>query len=83
MKISTKDLFREFKSINKPTLVLYGENDEYCYGQVPKIMEILKTRVADSNNFTFKIMNGCDHGFLGHEETLVEAIAGWLYGHKG
>ncbi len=78
LKISSKVLFREFKSINKPTLVLYGENDEYCYGKVPRIVELLKHKTTDPSNFTFKVLNGCDHGFFGHEETLVEAIANWL-----
>lgn len=78
LKISTKELFCEFKSINKPTLVLYGENDEYCYGQVPRIVDALKSNVSNPEKFTFKVLSGCDHGFYGNEEILVKTIAGWL-----
>ena len=77
LKISQKELFREFKSIKKPVLVLYGENDEYCYGQVLKIVETLKAQVT-SDKFTFKVLSGCDHGFYEKEDTLVETIANWL-----
>jgi len=78
LKISSKELFREFKSINKTTLVLYGENDEYCYGKVAEIIEKLKTTTPHPEKFTFNILPDCDHGFYGKEEVLVKNIAQWL-----
>lgn len=78
LKISTKELFREFKSINKSTLVLYGENDEYCYGRVPEIVEKLKTTTSHLDKFTFEVLPECDHGFYGKEDVLVKTIAEWL-----
>ena len=78
LKISTKELFREFKSIDRPTLVLYGENDEYCYGKVPKIIDILKDETNNSDKFIYKILPDCDHGFYGKEDVLVKTIADWL-----
>ena len=78
LKISTKKLFREFKSINKSTLVLYGENDEYCYGQVSKIVEKLKIVTPHPDKFTFDVLSECDHGFYGKEDVLVKTIAEWL-----
>lgn len=78
LKLSKKPLFKEYKSINKPTLVVYGEFDEYCYGDVPKCVEILKKECPNSKLFTFKIIKDADHGFNGKEKELAEVINRWL-----
>lgn len=78
LKFSKKPLFREFKTIDKPTLVVYGENDEYCYGNVQKCVDILKKECPDKKLFSFKIMKEADHGFNGREKELAKVIADWL-----
>ena len=82
LKLSQKPLFKEYKTINKPTLVVYGEFDEYCYGNVPRCVEILKKESASWRTnpkiFTFKIIKGADHGFDGKEKELAEIITKWL-----
>jgi len=78
LKLSKKPLFREFKSIKKPTLVVYGENDEYCYGDVKRALDILKKETSNPNKFEFQIIEGADHGFHGYEEKLANLIANWL-----
>lgn len=78
LTISKKELFREFKSINKPTLVVYGGDDEYCYGQIPEIVEKIKTTTPYPDKFTFSILPNCDHGFSGQEKLLVKTISDWL-----
>ena len=82
LKFSKKPLFREYKTVDKPTLVIYGELDEYCYGNVPGCVEILKKESASWRTnpklFTFKIIKGTDHGFPGKEEELTQAISNWL-----
>lgn len=78
LKLSKKKLFKEYKTIDKPTLVIYGENDEYCYGDVPRCVSILKKECPNSKLFTFKIIKGADHGFNGKEKQLAEIIANWL-----
>lgn len=75
VKLSTKPLFRHFKSIKKPTLVIYGDKDEYAWGNVPKIVEILKNHQP---GFTYKIIKGADHSFKNHEKELAKTIANWL-----
>ena len=75
IKLSTKPLFRYFKSIRKPTLVVYGDQDEYAWGNVLKIVEILKKYQP---KFTYQIINGADHGFKNHEKELVKIMADWL-----
>lgn len=78
LRLSKKPLFREFKSINKPTLVIYGENDEYCYGEVRKVVEILKKEVSNRKLFNFQIVKDADHGFSGCEQKLARLVAEWL-----
>lgn len=75
VKLSTKPLFRHFKSIRKPTLVVYGDKDEYAWGNVPKIVEILKHYQP---KLVYRIIKGADHGFKKRENQLAEIIANWL-----
>lgn len=74
-KLSTKPLFRHFKSIRKPTLVVYGNKDEYAWGDVPKIVETLKIHQP---KLAYRIINGADHSFKNHEKQLAGIIANWL-----
>lgn len=78
LNLSKKPLFKEFKTVNKPTLVIYGELDEYCYGNVPRCVQILKKESPNPKLFTFQIIKGADHGFNGKEKELVEMIGDWL-----
>src|SRR3989344_5972018 len=75
VKLSTKPLFRHFKSIRKPTLVVYGDKDEYAWGDVLKIVEILKNYQP---KLVYQIIKGADHGFKNHENQLAGMIANWL-----
>lgn len=75
VKLSGKPLFRHFKSIKKPSLVVYGDQDEYAWGNVPKVVEILKRYRPQ---FTYKIIKGADHGFKGREKQLANIVANWL-----
>ena len=51
-----KELFREFKQIDKPTLVVYGEYDEYCFG-AHNAVNILKKESYNKNNFEYIFYN--------------------------
>lgn len=78
LRLSKKSLFHMYKKIKKPTLVAYGEFDKYCYGDVPKCVEILKRRCPDEKLFNYKIIKDADHGFNGKEKELAEIITNWL-----
>lgn len=73
--ISTKPLFRYFESIKKPSLIVYGENDEYAWGNVSKVVEILRSYQP---NFDYKIIKNTDHGFTGKKEELAKVISDWI-----
>jgi len=74
-KLSTKPLFRYYKSIKKPTLVIYGDKDEYQYGDVPKVLGILKSQKPD---FSYHLIKDADHGFEGKQKELAVIISKWL-----
>lgn len=76
IRLSHRPRFRHLRGIRKPTLVLYGENDEYCYGDVPGCMAILEG--VTGSNFKLAILADADHGFAGHESLLVERIVKWM-----
>lgn len=78
LNLSTKELFKEFKSIDKPTLVVYGENDEFCYGKVPECVDLLKKHSSHPQMMTFNIIGQADHGFHGREKELSEMISNFL-----
>ena len=75
VKLSKKPLFRYFESIKKPALVVYGELDEYAWGDVPKVVDILKKYKPD---LSYKIIKNADHGCSGKEEELASAVVNWL-----
>lgn len=74
-KLSKRPLFRYFKAVGKPALVVYGDKDEYAWGDVPKIVEMLRSYQPD---FDYRIIEGANHRFQGHEKELATAIAEWL-----
>lgn len=75
LKLSKKKLFRHYKSLNKPTLVIYGEKDEYAWGDVPRIVSILKEQKPE---FEYKIVKDADHCLSKHQGELASLIADWL-----
>lgn len=75
LKLSTKPLFGYFKDIEKPTLVIYGEKDEYAWGDVNRVVNILKKYQP---KFDYKIIKNADHSFYGRELDLAKTIGDWL-----
>jgi len=78
LKLSRKPLFREYRSIKKSTLVVYGENDEYAPGGGKMAVEILKKEKPEHTPMKFKIVTGSDHGFNGYEQELARLITDWI-----
>jgi len=78
LRLSRKPRFRHVRGIRKPTLVLYGENDEYCYGNVPRCVAILDEALGPKPNMELAIMKDADHGFSGREEELGTVLVEWI-----
>jgi len=75
VKLSSKPLFRYFRSLKKPSIVIYGEKDEFAWGDVPGVVDILKSYQP---KLDYRIIKNADHGFNGFESELAEKIVSWL-----
>ena len=75
IKLSRKPLFRHFRSIKKPTLVVYGDEDEYAWGDVKRVVNVL---MAYQPEFEYEIIKGANNGFDGREVRLTKTVAVWL-----
>jgi dipeptidyl aminopeptidase/acylaminoacyl peptidase len=75
VKLSTKPHFRYFESIKKPAMVVYGGADEYAWGDVDRVIRILKSYRPE---FTYKIVKGSNHSFRGHQKELSGIVANFL-----
>lgn len=80
VRLGRRTRFRHLLGVRKPTLVLYGERDEYCYGDVPRCVSILADALGPKPNIEIAIMAEADHGFSGREEELAEVVLGWMEG---
>ncbi|PIZ66035.1 hypothetical protein COY14_01145 [Candidatus Roizmanbacteria bacterium CG_4_10_14_0_2_um_filter_36_9] len=78
LKLGTKALFKEFRKISRPTHVVLGSNDEYCYDKADSCMNLLKKNVDYNEKFYFELIDGADHGFEHHEQKLVQTVSRWI-----
>jgi pimeloyl-ACP methyl ester carboxylesterase len=79
-RLSRRPLFRHIKGMRKPTLAVYGENDEYSYGDPSRCVAILADAIGPKPNIELTIMAGADHGFHGREREVAELIGDWAEG---
>jgi len=68
--------FRYIRAIRKPSLYIYGDRDEYCFGDVPRCAAILSRYLGDRAEIA--VLNEADHGFSGREEELGRLISDWI-----
>jgi pimeloyl-ACP methyl ester carboxylesterase len=73
-KLSSRPLFRYIHAIRKPSLYVYGDRDEFCFGDVPGCMAILSRYLNDRAEIV--VMRDTGHGFEGREGELGGLIAG-------
>jgi pimeloyl-ACP methyl ester carboxylesterase len=78
VRLSRRPRFRHIRGIRKPALFVYGENDEYLYGDVSRCVAILAEALGPRPNVEIAVMSGADHGFSGRERELAELIVGWM-----
>ncbi len=81
-RLGKKSLFKEFQSIDKPLLVIFGEADEYAFtaGTATKALAILKKNAhpAITAKSSYKLISGADHSFHGTEDEFAKTAADWL-----
>lgn len=73
-----KRLFSEYRHLKRPALVLFGEFDEYCFGDVPGCVRILKTFAPKTVPVETGIIADTGHSFHGKERELGRRVARFL-----
>jgi pimeloyl-ACP methyl ester carboxylesterase len=69
--------FAEYGALRKPSIALIGSDDQYCFGDVPGCVELLR-RHASKRLEGVEVIDGADHGFHRREEALGAAIGSWI-----
>ena len=78
VRLSKRPLFRQLRAVRKPSLIIYGEKDQYFIEPASRYVEVLADAIGDKPNFEIAVMEGADHGFSGREEELAQLILSWL-----
>jgi pimeloyl-ACP methyl ester carboxylesterase len=68
--------FRYIRAIRKPSVYLYGDGDEYCFGDVQRCVAILSEYINDRAEIV--VIRDADHGFSDREEELGRLIGEWI-----
>lgn len=68
---------REFGSIRKPILAMFGSKDEYMLKPAKRYLKILEDN-SGSKGFSSRVISGADHGFDGREAYAANVIIRWL-----
>jgi predicted alpha/beta-hydrolase family hydrolase len=78
VRLGRKPRFRHVRGIRKPALMLYGDADEYLYGDVSRCVSILAEATGPKPNIELAVMGDADHGFGGQERELARVIVDWI-----
>ena len=78
IRLSRRPLFRHVRAIRKPSFVIYGDQDETCYGDVPACVAALANAIGPKPNFELAIMKDANHSFSGRQEELAQLIVRWM-----
>jgi len=78
VRLSRKPRFHHLRGIRKPTLAVWGENDEYCYGDVSACVAVTAEALGAKPNFELAILAGANHGFIEKEQELADLILDWI-----
>jgi pimeloyl-ACP methyl ester carboxylesterase len=81
-RIGHKLLFEEYRTIDRPTLVVFGEQDEWTStaGGSEAALNILKKYLPQKvqASSAFQLVEAADHSFHNHETEFAEMVASWL-----
>jgi pimeloyl-ACP methyl ester carboxylesterase len=81
-RVGSKPLFKEYGSIDRPALVIVGEDDEYLQhvGGADKAVKVLMKHTSNAmlKKIDFTVVPGADHSFSGHQTQFARLIADWL-----
>jgi pimeloyl-ACP methyl ester carboxylesterase len=73
-----KRLFSEYRHLKRPTLVLFGADDEFCFGDVPGCIRVLEMFAPGRVKVEIGIIDETGHSFHGKEREMGRRVAAWL-----
>ena len=81
-RLGKKPLFEEFGKIDVPTLIIFGQEDEYAYtaGGTDAAIRLFK-KYANSKiakHISYQTVLGADHSFHGFEKEFASRVSKWL-----
>lgn len=79
-RLSAEPLFRMVTSLRRPSVAIYGSEDEYCFGNVNGCVRLLEQHAPARTRFETRVIEGADHGFTGRSDGLARSIADWIAG---
>jgi len=74
-RLWTKEFFQEYSQLDIPTLVVYGDSDEYVRFPMSDVVDTLRSHNAW---VTYEVLPGANHSFGGHEKILSEKMVAWI-----
>jgi pimeloyl-ACP methyl ester carboxylesterase len=81
-RLGEKPLFAEYRSIDRPTLVINGEADEYMTtaGSATAALDILMKQTSNQmlKQTDFMLVHDADHSFIGLESEFADKVGEWL-----
>lgn len=78
VRLGRKPRFRHLRGVRKPALAIWGENDEYCYGDVSACVAVTAEALGPKPNFELAILAEANHGFIGKEQELADLMLDWI-----
>jgi pimeloyl-ACP methyl ester carboxylesterase len=81
-RIGKKQLFEEYRRIDRPTLVIFGEDDEYTthIGGAAKALKLFMEHTSNAmlKQIDFTLVANANHSFDGAETDFAKRVADWL-----
>jgi pimeloyl-ACP methyl ester carboxylesterase len=81
-RLGKKRLFDEYQKIDLPTLVIFGENDEYATtaGGAKQALDLFIKHTSNARwkKTDFNLVPDADHSFHGAEAAFAKQVADWL-----
>lgn len=78
LRLSKKPPFRHLRGVNKASLIVYGERDEYFVEDVSRYVDLLTAAIGSKSNFEIVVIKDADHGLSRREEEVAQLIIAWL-----
>lgn len=74
------DTLQKLSTITQPVLAIMGDKDAALTVPVSELMERLGKALKNSKEFKAYIPQGANHGYIGNEQDLADALKNWMVG---